>query len=40
MTFLQFYALIGLPVAILIGGYFYARSARNIGRHKHQHPAE
>lgn len=40
MTYLQIYSLIGLPIILVIGGYFYARNARNIGKHHHHHPAE
>lgn len=40
MTFLQFYAFIGLPIIAVIGGYFYARSARNIVKHPRHHAAE
>lgn len=39
MTNFQNFILFGLPVIAVIGGYFYARAARNIGRH-HHHPAE
>lgn len=39
MTNFQIFILYVFPVVAAIGGYFYARSARNIG-HKHHHPAE
>jgi len=39
MSSFQNFILFGMPIILTIGGYFYARSARNIGKH-HHHPAE
>jgi hypothetical protein len=35
MTPFQIFALYGLPILIMIGGYVYASHARRIARQKH-----